>query len=121
MWMALASAPWSNSSGSRTSSTVTPAPSAMRDSAVAVSISRISALALASKSRNVAMAKAYLPGRDFGTLRSGVDEDGEDLTDLAPEHDVSKLVHPRRFGIDDDHCRPSAAGNRHHTGDRIDL
>src|SRR4051812_33609464 len=120
MWMALANAPWSNSSGSRTSRTVMP-PSAMRDSAVAVSISSISALALASKSRNVAMIKAYPLGRDLGTLWIGLDEAGQDVADLPSENDVSEMIHPPRFGVDDDHRRPGAPGDRDHAGDRIHL
>ena len=61
MWMAPAMAPSSYSSGSRTSSTSDPP--AMRSAAVVVSISAIDDLAAESRSRNVAILKAYPVGR----------------------------------------------------------
>ena len=57
MWTTPASAPWSNSSGSRTSST-TRARRRSRSRRSAVSISVISAFAAASRSRNVAMRES---------------------------------------------------------------
>ena len=59
MCSAPGSAPWSYSSGSRTSSTS--APASMRSAAPAVSTSVISALAAPSRSRNVAMPKTLSP------------------------------------------------------------
>src|SRR6056297_1125651 len=62
MWIACSSAPSSYSSGSRTSRAS--APSARYSAAVSVSISRISALAAASRSRNVAMRRT-LPANPY--------------------------------------------------------
>ena len=109
-------APCSNSSASRTSSTMVPG-RRRSSSASAVSTWRISALVAASSSRKLGMdQKAYRSGRDFPQRRRSTEE----LADRAPEHDVGDVVEVGRLAVDDDHGGAGPLGDRDHAGGRVD-
>src|SRR6476469_2143805 len=128
MWTAPGSAPWSYSSGSRTSRTTVPV-TLRRSSASAGSTSVIRALVWARRSRKLAMVKAYRWGRDSGQAAgarcraeagdeaSGQgDEGGEEIGDGPDQDRVGEAVHPCGLAVDDDDPRADRLGPGHDVG-----
>src|SRR3954452_5486349 len=107
MWIASGSAPWSYSSGSRTSRTI--APAAMRLAASAVSTSVISFLVALSRSRNVAMIESLPNWSGIGYR----DQGRQQVTDLTQQHRVREAIHGGRLTVHDHDPGSSRLRPRH--------
>ena len=112
-------APCSYSSGSRTSSRTVPGRRRM-SSAVAVSTSRISLLALANRSRKLDMVEkptwwvgiALRPQSADSSPDQARHDLRQEVADRAPQHDVGEHVHLGGLGVQDDHVGAVALGDR---------